>query len=296
MTGSAALAVLAALLYGLSDFWTGLASRALRVASASRLNYSVAAVVMLLALACTGGAWSTAAILWGSAAGVFALIGLLAFYAAMATGPMSVASPLIAVLESTVPVAVALTIGEHLVWWAWLAIAAAIAAGVLLAADRTRTSMRISRRTVLLAIIAGGTLGLSVVALNAAPKAARFIPGVCETLVGLIALLAVSVVSYARGQTRSRPAKSETVNNRDPGQPRHGALLAAIGGALLGAANTALILALHSGNLAIVGVLVSLYPVATIFLARLVLKERLTLVQAAGAILALFAAAALALT
>lgn len=296
MTVSAALAALSALLYGMSDFSTGLAARSMRVTSATTVTYSLAAVVMLVSLAFTSGRWSTDAILWGAAAGVFAIIGLLAFYVAMATGPMSIASPLIAVLEAIVPVAVALTVGVHLAWWAWLAIAAAIAAGVLLTADSSTASMRISPRTMLLAISSGSALGLSVVTLNAAPKAARLIPGVCEILVGLAALTAFGVASHARAKARATPRPPEAAVHRGATQQGRAAMLAATGGILLGGANALLIAALHSGSLAIVGVLVSLYPIATIVLARLVLNERLARLQIAGAILALLAASALALT
>lgn len=296
MTVSAALAVLSALLYGMSDFVTGVASRSMRVVSATTVTYSVAAVVMLVSLAFTGGQWSTAAILWGATAGLFTIIGLLAFYAVMASGPMSIASPLIAVLETVVPVAVALVIGDHLVWWAWFAIAAAIVAGVLLTAERSATSTRISRRAVLLAIASGNALGLSVVALNAAPKAGRLIPGVCEILIGLVVLAVFSAASHAHIKARATIRLHDGDVNRNPTWQRRGALLAAAGGGLLGGANALLIAALHSGSLAVVGVLVSLYPVATIALARLVLNERLARLQSVGAILALVAATALALS
>ena len=64
----------------------------------------------------------------------------------------------------------------------------------------------------------------------------------------------------------------------------------AVGGVLLGAGNVLLVLALHGGNLAVVAVLVSLYPLATVILARLVLKERMSLVQFFGVALAIVAA------
>lgn len=296
VTASAALAVPSALLYGVSDFSTGLSARSMRVVSATTVSYTLAAVVMLISLAVTGGQWSPAAILWGAAAGAFAIIGLLAFYAAMAAGPMSIASPLIAVLEAVVPVAVALVLGDHLVWWAWLAIVAAIVAGVLLAADRSAASVQISQKAVLLAIVSGSALGLSVVALNAAPKVGRLIPGVCETLIGLVVLAAFTVTSRARTKARATPRPPESRINGEPVRRQRGVLLAATGGLLLGGANALLIAALHTGSLAIVGVLVSLYPVPTIVLARLALNERLATLQITGATLALLAAAALALT
>ena len=293
MIVSAALAVLSALLYGVSDFSSGLASRLIRVMPAATVSYVFAAVVMLTSLAFSGGQWSSAAILWGAVAGVFMTIGLLSFYAAMAKGPMSIASPLIAVLQAAVPVAVAIAIGDHLAWWSWCAIAAAGAAGVLLTADHSTATLRINRRTVLLAVTSGGALGLSVVALNAAPKDGQLIPGVCEIMIGLIVLAASSTALQTRTRGRATPPQPAWGLNHLKSR-RQGVLLAAVGGLQLGGANGLLIVALHSGNLAIVGVLVSLYPAATITLARLVLHERLAVLQIIGVILALLAANVLA--
>ena len=64
----------------------------------------------------------------------------------------------------------------------------------------------------------------------------------------------------------------------------------AVAGALLGIGNILLVIALHAGNLAVVAVLVSLYPLATVLLAWAVLKERISLIQFAGVALAITAA------
>ena len=65
---------------------------------------------------------------------------------------------------------------------------------------------------------------------------------------------------------------------------------------MLGVGNILLVLALHSGNLAVVAVLVSLYPLATVVLAWFVLKERLSLVQFFGVALAITAAVLLGMS
>ncbi len=67
-------------------------------------------------------------------------------------------------------------------------------------------------------------------------------------------------------------------------------ITSAVAGALLGIGNILLVVALHSGNLAVVAVLMGLYPVGTVILARLVLKERMSLVQFFGVALAITAA------
>jgi drug/metabolite transporter (DMT)-like permease len=72
-------------------------------------------------------------------------------------------------------------------------------------------------------------------------------------------------------------------------------LLSASGGILLGIANGLIVLALHTGSLAIVSVLVGLYPIGTIVLARIVHGERLAPVQLVGVVVAIAASVILAL-
>jgi drug/metabolite transporter (DMT)-like permease len=61
-------------------------------------------------------------------------------------------------------------------------------------------------------------------------------------------------------------------------------------------ANALLVVALQLGDLAVVSVIIGIYPLATIVLARLVLKERMSAVQASGVGLALIATVLLALS
>ena len=55
------------------------------------------------------------------------------------------------------------------------------------------------------------------------------------------------------------------------------------------AANSFFLIALETGTVTWVAVVVSLYPVATVLLARIVLKERITSIQLVGVALALAA-------
>ncbi len=59
------------------------------------------------------------------------------------------------------------------------------------------------------------------------------------------------------------------------------------GGVLDTVANVATLLALQSSMLSLAGVLIALYPAATVLLAIVVLRERVTRWQAAGIVLAL---------
>jgi drug/metabolite transporter (DMT)-like permease len=66
---------------------------------------------------------------------------------------------------------------------------------------------------------------------------------------------------------------------------------ALVAGVLLGVANVFLVLALHRGPLAVVGVLVNLYPVFTVVAAWLLDRQRLAAPQLAGVALAVIASA-----
>jgi drug/metabolite transporter (DMT)-like permease len=70
---------------------------------------------------------------------------------------------------------------------------------------------------------------------------------------------------------------------------------ALLAGALLVVANILLVIGLHLGELAIMGVLNALYPLGTVLLALIVLRERLSRLQLAGIALALAASVVLAL-
>ncbi len=58
-------------------------------------------------------------------------------------------------------------------------------------------------------------------------------------------------------------------------------------GALLVTGNILLVVGLHLGDLAVMSVLTSLYPLGTVLLAITILRERLTVVQVIGIVLAI---------
>jgi drug/metabolite transporter (DMT)-like permease len=72
-------------------------------------------------------------------------------------------------------------------------------------------------------------------------------------------------------------------------------VLAGAAGLLIGGANVLLMLALQAGSVAVVAVLVNLYPVATVLLAWIVLRERINAVQSTGVVLAVAASVMLGL-
>jgi len=107
------LALGAAAVYGASDFFGAFAARRIHLVTATLFNYAVATVVILPAILIVGGVWSSGAMWSGVVCGTLAVFGLLAFYGVLAIGPMSLLSPLIALIQSVVPVAIAALTGRR---------------------------------------------------------------------------------------------------------------------------------------------------------------------------------------
>jgi hypothetical protein len=105
------LALGAAAVYGTSDFFGAFAARRINLVTATFVNYAIASVLILLSAVVVGGVWSSGAFWSGVIAGSLSVFGLLAFYGVLAIGPMSLLSPLIALIQSVVPVAIAAVTG-----------------------------------------------------------------------------------------------------------------------------------------------------------------------------------------
>lgn len=288
------LALLSSMFYGASDFLGALSSRKLPVITASVAIYAAATVVATIAFVFVPSTWSALAVWSGTAAALFAVVGMVTFYAALAIGPMSLLAPLIALIQTAVPVTIAVVFGQSLSVVAWVAVALAFLATTLISVSTGEKVVRISAQGAVLAVISGITLGLTVVSLDIAPDDSGVVPAFLDVAVGLVILFGLVALprfrrsdDWMRGKTAvAQPL--QRVGGRVWG-------LAVFGGTLLGVGNVLLVIALHAGNLAIVAVLLSLYPLATVLLAWLVLKERIGRVQLLGIAFAITAAVMLGL-
>ncbi|CAM5604979.1 DMT family transporter [Streptomyces tanashiensis] len=277
---TALFALATSLLWGLADFGGGLLTRripALTVVVVSQ----VLAVLVLGTIVLATGAWTEAGpqLWYAVGAGVVGPAAMLAFYKALALGPMGVVSPL-GSLGVVVPVSVGLLVGDRPGLLQFAGIAVAIL-GVVLAGGPELRGAPVQRQAVLLTLVAAFGFG-SVMALIAEASTtvtglflALFVQRVTNIVVGGGALYA----SVRRGGLALPEGGRGVVRAALPA-------LAFVGLADV-AANGTYAIAAQQGPVTVAAVLASLYPVVTALAARGVLKERLRGIQAAGAGLAL---------
>jgi drug/metabolite transporter (DMT)-like permease len=296
------LAAVSSLGYGVADFAGGLAARrapALRVAAVSML-VSLAIEVALLPV--LGARWTAAALLWGGASGLASAAASALLYQSLALGPMSVLSPVTAVISAALPAAAGIAAGERLTGpgaaGVLLALAAVVAVSTSAGPGRDRRrgdgagadagagprARRPSPVALLMALGAGAGIAGQLICLSRSPRDSGLAPLVTGLAVSAAVLLA-SCAARGRGDGEGRgvPARRRS-GPRRPGP-------AAAAGVFNAGANLAFLIAVRGGTLVVVAVIVALYPAGTVLLARQVLAERLTRWQVAG-----LAAAAAAVT
>ncbi|TPW76943.1 EamA family transporter [Schumannella sp. 10F1B-5-1] len=314
-----------ALVYGAADFVGGVAGRRLPVAVVTALSATAGLIVVsAIALPLLGGTWSPEAVLWGAVSALVGATALPLLYAALALGPMSIVSPLAALLGAIVPMAWGLVQGERLGPLGPVALGAALVAVVLVGfvppprdpahPGRRLPLVRPSLKALLAATAAGLLLGVFIVIFDQTPDDSGVVPLAVNRAGMMLLLWPVAAVLLTRMRRRARERTAgdtaDSVESLDslesdtlprarvapaPLLARRTLLLAALGGALDTTANALILVGLRLGDLSVMGVLTAMYPAGTILLAAVVLGERITRVQWIGLALALAAAGMLAL-
>ena len=263
------------LAWGAADFFGGIQSRRLPALTVAFWSQAAGALGLAIALTLGGTRPPLTGIAWGLAAGVGSGIALVLFYRSLAEGTMSVVAP-VSACGAVVPVAAAVLTGDDPGVLAGLGVVAAIAGVVLVSRTRPvpRAGTGRSRRVLLMALGSALGFGLFYVFVDAGTTGSRGEPLWVIAGARASSLVMLSTIALiGRGSALRWPGR------------RIGPV------ALVGIADTGANLlfayAATSGNLAVVGVLGSLYPVATVILARWLLGERLSGGQNAGVALAL---------
>jgi drug/metabolite transporter (DMT)-like permease len=228
--------------------------------------------------------WSVEAVGLGALAGIAGSIGTAALYACLAVGPMSVLSPGVAAIYAVLPAVVGIALGERFPPIGYAALVVVVIAGILLAATPESGG---ARRPTARALFYAGTAGVAfaayIIAIDATPAESGLVPLFCDLVSG------GGLFALALAVRRFRDGPAELAALRD----RTATLQALAAGALLVTGNILLVVGLHLGDLAVMGVLNSLYPLGTVLLAIVLLRERLTLLQGIGIVLAIAGAVTL---
>jgi drug/metabolite transporter (DMT)-like permease len=283
---TAVLGLFTALSYGAADFFAALAARRMRVVIVTCAASLSGLIVLLVLLPFLGASFSQEAIFWGFLGGISSIVALLALYASLALGPISIVSPLGALVSAIVPAGIGVALlGERFSAFGWVAIAMALVAVVLVGFVPGENVQLPKPRAVILSIIAGAGIGLAIVSLARSPQDSGIGPIIVMRTTAFVLLGVIALLSVLR--------KSATAEIKHQGPKLW--LLIAVAGALDAVANIFFTLASRSGSLTVTGVLTALYPLGTILLARIVLHEKVATVQKIGIALTLVASLVLAL-
>ena len=287
-----------ALVFGFSDFLGGLSAKRISPYLVSGIVGLTGFVGLFFVSLAVGGVMSFEALLWGSLSGVCGTIAIMMLYSALAIGPMSILSPLGALVSATVPVTWALTTGESLPPLGYLALLIGLIAIVLVGFVPEKNAVRPSVRGVLFAVGPGVGIGLFMICIDHAPENSQLIPLVANRLVSSVVMFAIlgALMLLRRRRGPGAAGRATTLPTRATPTVQLGLWLAVVAGIVDATANALLILGFETGDLSVMSVLTAMYPAGTIVLAAVVLKERVTPLQGLGLVLAIAAAAMLALS
>jgi drug/metabolite transporter (DMT)-like permease len=278
MSGALPLALASSLAYGSADFLGGAAARGVHVLSVVVVAAPASLLVELALWPVMGASFAPAALGWGGASGLASAAAFALLYRSLAIGPMSVLSPMTALISAALPVSVGFIEGEHLNTVAFAGVTLALIAAVTVSRGSGEPDVRPTRTALALAFGAGAAIAAQLVCLNQAPNGS----GVAPLIIGRA--VSSTIVLTAAFALRERI-----------GETRPDLRVAAAAGALDSLANFAFLLGVRHGPLGIVAVITALYPASTVLLARVVLAERLGRGQLAGLGLAAVAVSLLAL-
>ena len=298
-----------AVVFGSADFLGGLASKRLGSMKVTALAALTGFLTLLLASVFIPGTMDSGAIFWGILSGVSGSVAIMMLYASLAIGPMSILSPLGALVSAVVPVAWAGIRGEVLGPLGYVAIAIGLLAIVLVGFVPNKKAVRPTLRGLSLATGAGVFIGLFIIFIDQVNPETGLIPllanratsfTIMTTAIGVMAALHWAHRRGLLGQGRmgrDGPARADiVVGERRTHNIRIGLLLAVACGVVDAVGNTLLLFGIHIGDLSVMSVLTAMYPIGTIILADVILKERVAPIQIVGLALAISAAALLAVS
>jgi len=267
-----ALAAVTSGVFGTADFLGGFASRRASALTVTFVSGLAGLVSLCVAQVWIHGAPAPADFGWGLAAGLCGGTGVALLFRAYAIGPVSIAAPVISLVSLAVPVIAGIALGERPSSLAIGGIVLAAGAFPLLASTGERFDPRgvhAVARVVGIASASGVLVGGFLVFMSRVSLSAGLIPLFASRLVTVAlfgTILGVRRAPFWPAASARRPT--------------------ILSGLLDSFANVGYFIAVHHGALALVGTIISLSPVSTVLLARLVLRERWSVPQRWGLALA----------
>ncbi|MEP7287710.1 MAG: DMT family transporter [Chloroflexota bacterium] len=263
----------AAAAWGGGDFSGGLASRRTSVTGVVIVSYTVGFLLLIfLALLRSEPLPSGADLFWGIAAGLAGVVGLTAFYRALAIGQMGILAPVTGVLSAALPVAAGIVTQGLPGTIRLIGFGLALISVWFISRSEEHEGKGSRPIGLGLAILAGIGFGAFLTLIAQVSPTAVFWPLAAARAASITFMLIVATIS------------------RQKWIPPRGLLpLLVLGGSLDSIANAFYVLATQAGRLDVAAVLSSLYPASTVLLAALILKERMSRIQITGVATALMA-------
>jgi drug/metabolite transporter (DMT)-like permease len=266
------LALAASLAWGVGDFIGGSKARVLSVLSVLVCSQVVGFLwIAGVAIVAQEPAPGSREMAFAALSAVAGTLGLACFFRAIAIGKMSLVVP-IAAMAAVVPVIVGIATGDRPSALQLAGMLVAMTGAVLASREPDREGSGGPRLAagVLLAALSAFAWGWFFLAIDVASDGGAVWASLVNRTTSLVILLAAAIIL--------RPRLREA-------RPHVPAL--AVSGTLDVSANLLFAAASTKGLVSLVSVAGSLYPVVTVVLARVVLKERVNRIQDAGVIAAL---------
>jgi drug/metabolite transporter (DMT)-like permease len=265
------LGLASAISWGAGDFSGGLASKRTSAYSVVALSQFVSMVLLIFAaFLLPEENISTQDIILGALAGVCAATGLVALYSGLAHGKMGVVAPVTAVVAAIVPVIFSIFLEGLPQPQQILGFGVALISIWLI--SRTDQNSRFQLGDLKLPIFAGIGFGLFFILIERVSDNAIWWPLVSARITSICLVLVAAILTQ----------KLEVLNAVQ-------LPIIALAGIFDTGGNVFYALATRFGRLDIAAILSSLYPAATVILAWIILKERLTLYQWLGVVMVLLA-------
>lgn len=269
------LSLVSAVAFGTGDFFGGLSAKKTSALNVIAFSHLVGLIGIAFVSFRVSDAIDGEAVLIGAVAGIFGLAGVFYLYRGLSTGVMAVVAPLTAITSALIPALWGLLQGESLSILAWLGVLVALVAIGFCSSpsDVAEAQSTVTPQIVFESLLAGAGFGTFFILFDLAPDDVGTWPVVGARLVTAVPLVPFILLR--------RPSDLPAI------RAAAGTIIAT--GVFDTLANALFLVATTLGDLTIIAVLSSLYPVSTVILANRVLKEKISSLQFAGLVLALAA-------